>query len=138
MSDELPIPRRRILAPSVDDGRTKQSDAIGSDINAIMSKYVLQGVTPPGQAKQPRYGDFTGYGDFHSCMDRILEAQTEFMRIHPAARALARNDPGRFLEMVSDPARVAELRALGLLEGQLPAAVADGTPTTPEPSPVEE
>ncbi len=125
MIDE-PKPRRRVQHKGGGLSKTRQADALNTDINTIMKKYVAHGILPrpPGTA---RYGDFSSGLDFKTAMDAVTAAQSNFMELPSHIRSHCRNDAGEFLDMVFDPARKAELEELGMLP--------QADPTLPAPEP---
>jgi hypothetical protein len=47
------------------------------DINTILQKFNITGILPEFPLS-PRYGDFTGVGDYHTALNRVIAAQEEF------------------------------------------------------------
>lgn len=117
MSEE----KKRYYNPSGGVSMTRQSDALEADVNRIMEKWMATGMVR-GTSQQARYGDFTGIEDFHTCLNRMQEAEEAFMQLPAKIREYCSNDPGQFLELVYDENRVSELEALGLLESEKPEA----------------
>lgn len=135
MTVENEIPTRgRQKHPVRGESRTRQADALASDINAIMDRYVHHGVLPSQNAARPRYGDFSSGLDYHAALLKVQSAEDEFMALPAHVRRYVDNDPGRFLELVHDPERRDELVELGLVEEQLPAEPAE---PDPQPAPAE-
>ena len=115
MTDE-PTKRKRIRVRARVEGesRTKQSDSLHTNINAIMKRYVAHGVVPqaPGTA---RYGDFSSGMDYKEAMDTVRRAEQDFQDLPSNIRKHVNQDPGEFLDMVYDENRKDELVQLGLL-----------------------
>lgn len=128
----MPRERIRVTAPSGGDSRTKQADALASDINNIMDRFVTHGQIPETGAN-PTYGDFSQIGDLHSAMNRVQAAQDDFDALPSSVRRATNNDPGEFLDMVYDPDRRGELEKLGLVENLAPAAAPPAKPEEPVP-----
>lgn len=115
MSDSIPVnPRKRVVHPEGGEVRTKQSDRAGSDINGLVSRYVAQGSFPP--RGQLRYGDFSSGADFTDLCGRVVEMEAFFRSLPTRVRKYCQNDPGLFLDLALDPARVGELVELGLVK----------------------
>lgn len=114
----------RVRAPESGPSMTKQSDALDSDINAIMGRFISHGEIPASRG-QPQYGDFSNVDDYLGAMTKVREAQAQFDLLPAAVRAHVDNDPGKFLEMVYDEDRIGELEELGLVERQKPEPIAD-------------
>jgi phage internal scaffolding protein len=82
------------------------------DINVIMKKAQRSGELP--QFNPGSFGDFTSYDDYHHSCNKVLAAQESFLELPSKIRTKFDNDPGRFLEFVSNPDNRDELIALGL------------------------
>jgi len=107
-------------------GRTKQSFKDECDINSIMAKFEKTAMVEHVNEHQGRYADFTdGAQDFHSAMNHVRNTTEMFMTLPASMREQFNNDPGDFIEFISE-AEEDELREHGLLpaEGDLAAAAA--------------
>jgi len=118
------IVRHRSAARHSDRRMTKRAPADQQRVSELLKKYVNMGMVP-SNGRMPRYGDFTGIGDFHDQADRVLRAQEDFMRLPAQVRKLAENDPGLFLEMVygGRPEMLEQLELAGLVEIQKPEQI---------------
>lgn len=101
-----------------------------TDINKIMAKYQKTGLIEwtrkdPGNAN---YGDFSEVTDYQTALQQVMEAQEAFMTLPASTRKRFGNDPGQFLEFMSDDKNKEEAIKLGLIEPPKPA---------PEPIKVE-
>lgn len=104
---------------------TKQSLGEETDINYIVAKFISSGSLDAFNRREARYGDVSGVGDYMECLNRVLSAEDAFNSLPAEVRAHCQNDVVNFLELVHDPTRVEELRALGLLPpGETPPAPA--------------
>lgn len=112
------VERRRVLADVGGESLTKQSDALESDVNQIMNRYVRSGELP--SARQAVYGDFDDALDFYEAQNRVAAGKTAFALLPAHIRDHCKNDLGVFLDLVHDPAGRADLKALGLSELQVP------------------
>lgn len=119
---ENEIKRRRVLAPHSNVQMTKQAEGPQQSVSQLLSRYVNAGLVP-GNGPPPTYGDFTGIGDAHEAMNRVMRMQDDFMDLPASVRKVADNDPGLFLEMVfgGRPEMIKELEAAGLAKVQWPA-----------------
>lgn len=122
--DGQPIPRRRRAHRGGGVSRTKQADALKSDVNAIMARWTSTG-TVPVRTGNPLYGDFSSGDDYFAALNKVRAAQSEFDALPAHIRKHCDNDAGRFLELVFDPARHEELVELGLAEAQDPTVPDD-------------
>lgn len=119
MEDNKPRKRVRVQANVEGPSRTKQSDSLHTNINAIMKRYVAHGVVPsaPGTA---RYGDFSSGMDYKEALDTVMRAEQDFNALPSNIRKHVNQDPGQFLDLVFNDERKQELIDLGLLPGSDP------------------
>ena len=104
----------RVYAHHADDGRTHQDQAADADINRIVGRFLRTGHISHVQPGTPLFGDFTDVADFQTQLDRIEAAREAFESLPARVRAIADNDPGRFLEIWDDPDYREDLEAAGL------------------------
>lgn len=136
------MPRReriRVQSTPTGESKTEQAHRQKVNINSIMSKYNMTGVMP--STRHPAmYGDFTTSGDFHSAMNRIIDAQQEFASLPSKIRNRFDNDPGKLIDFLSDPANLKEAYDLELIprpEGYIPFNDVPGVDPSPEILPGE-
>lgn len=109
---ERPRLRKKFTKPSL----TKQSFKNECDINKIMDAYQASGVLTHVKQFQGNYGDFSNNpGSYHEAMNQVVKAQTMFLTLPSNIRKRFDNDPGQFLDFISDPSNEAEMFALGLI-----------------------
>lgn len=104
----------------------KQAAADQADINKLMAKWLVTRGPLPGTGEAPRYGDFSGLGDYRELVERVRSAEEEFQALPAAVRDRCRNDPGEFLAILYSAERTEEFKellALGLEEKRLPMSV---------------
>lgn len=112
--------------------RTRQADAIGSDINDIVKEFGLTGQLPTN-ISFPTYQDFTdAVEDYQTALNVVRDAQDAFLQLPAEVRAKFANDPQKLLQFVSEEKNYAQAKAWGLLvpEAATPATPA-ATPTNP-------
>ena len=85
------------------------------DVNTIMAKYQKTGLIDHVNRFQGNYGDFTDTPTFHEAFQKVLDAQAMFLTLPSSVREKFANDPGLFLEYVSDEKNADGMRELGLL-----------------------
>jgi phage internal scaffolding protein len=100
------------------------------DINYILQKFNVTGLLPESTLS-PRYGDFTGIGDYHSALNRVIAAQDEFEALPAQIRARFDNDPSKLIEFLDDENNRPEAESLGLVE-KVAAEAVEATQNTPE------
>lgn len=114
------------------DGQTRQEFADECDINVLMRRYETTGLMP-GDASLMNYGDFTELPDFMTAMNTVARANEAFAALPATVRRRFGNDPGEFVEFVSNPENISEVRKLGLAADVPP--VPQGEPPEPPPAP---
>lgn len=100
------------------------------DINTILHRFNITGLLPEAPIS-PRYGDFTGIGDYHTALNRVIAAQEEFEALPAQIRARFENDPAQLIEFLNDEANRSEAVELGLIE-KVAAEAVEATQVTPE------
>lgn len=85
------------------------------DINNILRQFNITGLLPE-QTLSPRYGDFTGIGDYHTALNQVIAAEDEFMSLPATLRARFGNDPAQLIEFLDKPENKNEAITLGLIE----------------------
>lgn len=107
------------------EGLTRQEFKAECDVNVIMSRYQRTGIMP-GNPAGMRYGDFTELPNFMDAMNTVARANEAFAALPAAIRRRFGNDPGEYVDFVSNPENLDEVRKLGL---------AEAAPKAPEPVP---
>lgn len=100
------------------------------DINTILQKFNITGLLPEAPLS-PRYGDFTGIGDYHTALNRVIAAQDEFEALPAQIRARFDNDPSKLIDFLEDNNNRPEAEELGLVE-KAAAEVVEAAKNTPE------
>ena len=100
------------------------------DINNILRQFNITGLLPE-QPLSPRYGDFTGIGDYHTALNRVMAAQDEFDALPALIRARFDNDPSKLIEFLENSENRPEAEELGLVE-KVAAVAVEATKNTPE------
>lgn len=108
---ERPDTRKHFTKPS----RTKQQFQGACDINKLVADAVKNGsIHKP--VSDETYGDFANADDYKSAVDKIMQANADFMEIPSDVRLRLGNDPANLLTFINDPANLEEAVQLGLLE----------------------
>lgn len=94
----------------------QQHEAVDCDINRIMERYIRDGVIDHVRDYGGQYGDFTDVPDYATCLEKVAEAEDCFAALPAKIRAKFENDPGQFLDFVSDPSNRNEMALMGLLD----------------------
>jgi phage internal scaffolding protein len=95
------------------------------DINNILRQFNITGLLPEAPLS-PRYGDFSGIGDYQSALNAVIEAEDQFMALPASLRARFENDPAHLIDFLSNENNRSEAEKLGLLES--PKAESTVTP----------
>jgi len=84
------------------------------DINNILRQFNITGLLPEAPLS-PRYGDFTGIGDYHTALTQVIAAEDEFLSLPATLRARFENDPAQLIEFLDKPENLDEAISLGLV-----------------------
>lgn len=103
-----------------DPSLTVQSEAAACDINKIMARYEKSGLISHLNQNAAFYADVSAVPDYQAALDVVEKADALFMSLPAEIRAEFDNDPGRYLDFVSDPANKARMIELGIIEKPLP------------------
>jgi len=107
-------PRVEVLAPAREDGKgAKQSFKNECDINLIMAKFAKTGVITHVNRHEGTYGEVPSQ-TYHEAMEIVRNANEMFSEVPAAVRKKFGNSPEAFLEFVSNPENVEEMRKLGI------------------------
>lgn len=110
------MPRlRERFTTSCLQGRTKQADKDGCDINMLMARYVKTGNLDHIAKHMPSYGDFSIVTDFKTALDQVNDAQVLFDALPSAVRSRMDNDPAKLLDFMADANNLEEATQLGLV-----------------------
>ena len=93
------------------------------DINNILRQFNITGLLPESPLS-PRYGDFTGIGDYHTALNRVIAAEDEFMALPALIRSRFDNDPAKLIDFLENQENKDEAIKLGLVNPvELPQVV---------------
>lgn len=116
-----------------DPSRAKQSEYENTDINVIVKRFNATGNMPISPLK-PEYGDFTGVSDYQSALHELMDAQDAFFELPADIRKKFSNNPGEFVDFVTNHDNIDEVRKMGLA----PTPPADAAPAANgSPAPAE-
>lgn len=111
---------------------TRQTDAIGTDINDIVKEYGLTG-TVPAPIRYPTFEDFSeSVDDYQTALNAVIAAQESFMQLPADTRKRFDNDPQKLLEFVNNPSNYAKAKEYGLL---VPSTASDAAISPPPATP---
>lgn len=96
--------------------------------NVIMERFARTGLLPTHNI-QPLSGEFHGFEDYHSSLNRIIAAQEAFDALPATVRSRFQNDPGQLLAFLENPDNRDEAVELGL--------VSSPEPSLPPPAPAQ-
>lgn len=128
----------RVTSDPVGQSRTKQAFKDEVDINQILRKHEKGLTVEHLNRYQGQYGDFINAGDYHSDLNKIVEAEVAFLSIPAEIRAVFNNDPAQFLEFAQDPDNLDEMRNMGLAPPAPPLGRPDPLEGTPPVPPVND
>lgn len=103
------------LVLDTSDCYVQQHQAADCDINNIMARYERDGLIPHVNQYQGQYGDFAEVYDYQTALNVVMNAEECFMSLPAQIRKRFDNDPGAFLDFVSDPLNRSEMVSMGLI-----------------------
>jgi len=95
-------------------GMTEQHHKTDCDIASILKKYDSTGIITHTNNAIANYGDFSDIKDYKESLNKIMQAQDSFMELPSQIRKKFGNDPGNYLEFVTNPDNKEEMIKLGL------------------------
>lgn len=93
---------------------TQQQFKDESDINNVIRKYDKTGLITHVSAIQAHYGDFTEVNEYQEALNIVMKAQNDFASLPAKIRNRFHNDPGEFVEFITNPDNLDEMVELGL------------------------
>lgn len=121
---------KRVQIDCSEGGLTRQEFRDECDVNLLMKRYQRTGLLP-GNSAGMTYGDFSALPDFMQAMNTVARANEAFAALPAHVRKRFGNDPGEYVEYVSDPANLAEVRKLGLAAPEPAVEPVVGEPEAP-------
>lgn len=116
--------------------KTQQHFKKSADINNIMKRALKTGVIGnPATAtqRQPTYGDFTSVPDYKTCLNAVIQMETDFNRLPAKIRSRFENNPEQLLMFLNDKNNLHEAIELGLVPKPEPVEPAPTPPVEPAP-----
>ena len=94
--------------------RAQQHHKDECDINVILERFGKTGQVPVNTISGT-YGDFSGVHDYHTAMNALIAAESEFAALPAQIRNKFANDPANLVQFLDDPQNRAEAEKLGLV-----------------------
>jgi len=91
--------------------RAQQHHKDECDINVILERFGKTGQMPVN-AISGTYGDFSGVHDYHTAMNALIAAESEFAALPAQIRSRFDNEPSRLIEFLDNPQNKAEAEKL--------------------------
>jgi phage internal scaffolding protein len=98
------------------DGRTEQHHKDLVDIHKIIHTYDKTGIIQHVSKAKAEYGDFTMINEYQEALNTVIRSQDAFDALPAKVRQRFGNDPGQFLEFITNPENATEAVKLGLAE----------------------
>lgn len=133
----IKLTKKPVVDCTGDEVLVEQHHKQETDINLIVRKYQRTGML---EHTRNSMGEFLHLNsvDFHDAMNVIAEANSAFEELSADIRRKFKNDPSNYLDFVSDPKNIDEMKELGMLHPDYQPAtkVASDTNVSPkEPAP---
>ena len=84
------------------------------DIDKIIATYDTNDLIQNVRKALGHYGDYTEVNEYQESLNLVMDAQRAFAELPSIIRGKFENDPGKFMEFVTNPANKDEIKALGL------------------------
>jgi phage internal scaffolding protein len=94
--------------------RAQQHHKDECDINVILERFGKTGQLPVN-AISGTYGDFSGVHDYHTALNTLIAAESEFDGLPAKIRARFDNEPAKLIEFLNDPKNKDQAIELGLV-----------------------
>jgi len=94
--------------------RAQQHHRDECDINVILERFGKTGQVPVS-AISATYGDFSGVNDYHTALNTLIAAESEFDALPAKLRARFDNEPANLIEFLNDPKNKDQAIELGLV-----------------------
>ncbi len=94
--------------------RAQQHHKDECDINVILERFGRTGQVPVN-AMSGTYGDFSGVHDYHTALNTLIAAESEFDALPAKLRAQFNNEPSNLIEFLNDPKNKDQAIELGLI-----------------------
>lgn len=95
------------------EGKTKQAMKAECDINNIMKRYKKNGQIP-GNMLNGIYADVSEMSDYQESLNKVIKAETLFMKLPVEVRKRFGHDPIGFVDFAVNPENEKELISWGL------------------------
>ncbi len=109
-----PWTRVRVAKHFTGPSLAKQSFKEECDINNIMRKFKESGVIEHLNTHHGDYGNFIGFDDYQTSLNKIHEAQDAFMTLPVTVRKQFDNSPQLFLAFAQNPDNLEKMQEMGL------------------------
>lgn len=97
-------------------GKTEQHHKAECDINNVIKKYDKTGLITHVNTAKATYGDYTDINEYQESLNIVIKAENAFMEMPSSIRKKFGNDPGLFMEFISNPDNLEEMITLGIAE----------------------
>jgi phage internal scaffolding protein len=94
--------------------RAQQHHKDECDINVILERFGKTGQMPVN-AISGTYGDFSGVHDYHTALNTLIAAESEFDSLPANIRKQFGNEPANLIEFLNDPKNKDQAIELGLV-----------------------
>jgi phage internal scaffolding protein len=94
--------------------RAQQHHKDECDINVILERFGRTGQVPVN-AISGDYGDFSGVHDYHTALNTLIAAESQFEALPAKLRSRFNNEPSNLIEFLNDPNNKDQAIELGLI-----------------------
>jgi len=126
--------RIRVQTINTEKSLTQQQFKDQTDINNIIAKYKKTGELVHTSRKLGIYADVSNITDYHSSLQKVLDAQNAFSTLPSHIRLRFHNNPEELLRFLQNPENISEGITLGLLEQTPESKQKTQNETKPDPN----
>lgn len=132
----MPDPRQRVQVFFDPESKVEKSHRQRVNINSIMAK-INRGVMPPIKSGG-LYGDFSTVEDFHTSVQRVQDANNDFLALPSEIRKKFHQNPAELIEFLNNPDNYEKAVEYGLIDRK-DVSIEDvgGVDQTPPPAPTD-
>lgn len=97
------------------ESRTQQQFKEECDVNNILYKYKKSGMLNHVNKTQGQFGDFANVEDYQTSLQKVMQAQQNFMELPSELRSKFNNDPSKLIDFINTKENYEECVKYGLI-----------------------
>lgn len=113
--------KARPVLSGYEPSQTQQHMAEACNINSIMERVKRGAMLPIPNKGSALYGDFSNVPSYEDALNRVRQADEEFMHLPAKIRDRFQNNPARLIDFLQDENNRTEAEELGLIDRKEPS-----------------